>query len=107
MNEDKNWPEDTDGDVFRILEERQFDFNTPHEIEFPIDFNTWPLNKAQQEQAIKRLPEAKFIQLDESEYEDNENSGYLSYIVKEKVTYDFVIKEQKRLSSLFNDINGY
>lgn len=47
MNTKNNWPSDIDGDVLRLLEERGFDFNLAHEIEFIIDFKCWPLSKEQ------------------------------------------------------------
>lgn len=102
-----SWPDDTDGDVFRILEERNFDFDSEQFIEFSIDFKSWPLNKDLQQKALSKLPDAKFIELDEAYQEEGLNSGYLSYTLKDKVTYELVKKEQKRLTSIFADIDGY
>lgn len=40
-----NWPDDEDGDVLRVLDERGFDFNKEVKIDFEIDFDHWPLSK--------------------------------------------------------------
>ena len=36
------WPNDTDGDVLRRLEQDGFDFTRTHEIDFIVDFDSWP-----------------------------------------------------------------
>ena len=40
-----NWPDDADGDLFRILEAKEFDFDKEVKIDFEIDFDHWPLSK--------------------------------------------------------------
>ena len=52
MSDLKNWPDDTDGDVFRILDERNFDFESEQDIEFSIDFKSWPLSIKAQQKAL-------------------------------------------------------
>ena len=44
-----NWPNDADGDVFRRLEEKNFDFDSTVQVDFNIDFDHWPLSKEEQE----------------------------------------------------------
>ena len=95
MSDLKNWPDDTDGDVFRILDERNFDFESEQDIEFSIDFRSWPLSIKAQQKALEKLPGSKFIELDEEYQDDDINSGYLSYIIKSRVTYELVTEEQK------------
>ena len=107
MSDLKNWPDDTDGDVFRILDERNFDFESEQDIEFSIDFKSWPLSIKAQQEALEKLPGSKFIELDEEYQDDDINSGYLSYIIKSRVTYELVTEEQKKLSNIFDELDGY
>ena len=107
MSDLKNWPDDTDGDVFRILDERNFDFESEQDIEFSIDFRSWPLSIKAQQKALEKLPGSKFIELDEEYQDDDINSGYLSYIIKCRVTFEFVTEEQKKLSNIFDELDGY
>ncbi|MFD2177913.1 ribonuclease E inhibitor RraB [Veronia pacifica] len=107
MNSKNIWPEDADGDAFRILEQRDFDFGQSHEIEFSIDFPSWPLTEEQQKLVLDKLPEAKFTELEPEYLEEDDNSGYVSFFIKDKVTYELIVREQKRLSDLFSDMDGY
>jgi len=104
---DKNiWPKDIDGDVLRLLEERGFDFNLAHEIEFIIDFKYWPLSKERQDIVLGKLPQTRFVEADEELIEEGDPSGYVSFKVKNTVSYDFITLEMKRLSSLFANMDG-
>jgi hypothetical protein len=107
MLDKKDWPTDSDGDMLRLLEERNFDFNSLHNIEFNIDFQSWPLDKEQRNAVIAQLPEAIFVQPDEESIAEGDESGYVSFSVKNKVTYEFITQEQKRLGALFSDIGGF
>ncbi|MEM7208860.1 MAG: ribonuclease E inhibitor RraB [Pseudomonadota bacterium] len=107
MSEKINWPTDIDGDVLRLLEERDFDFNAVHEIEFIIDFRCWPLSKDQQEDVLESLPEARFVEADEDSLDEGDPAGYVSLTVKNMVTYEFVTDECKRLSDLFVHMDGF
>ncbi|PAJ72225.1 hypothetical protein CJF42_22370 [Pseudoalteromonas sp. NBT06-2] len=107
MSEKITWPTDIDGDVLRLLEERGFDFNLMHEIEFIIDFKDWPLSKEQQNEVLGKLPQGSCVEADEELIEEGDPSGYVSFKVKNTVTYDFITFEMKRLSSLFADMDGY
>lgn len=106
MNNSGNWPNDVDGDVFRLLEKRNFDFESDHEIDFNIDFSSWPLTKEQEDEILEKLPGAGFVDPDEESLEEGDNFGYVLYTVKGKVTYEFVTQEQKRLTSLFAHFGG-
>ena len=106
MSEKNTWPTDIEGDVFRLLEERGFDFNLVHEIEFIIDFECWPLSKEQQDEVLEKLPEASCVEADKELIEEGDPSGYVSFKIQNRVTYDFVIQELKRLSKLFAHMDG-
>ena len=107
MHKHQTWPSNSDGDMFRILAERNFDFSKEQEIEFTIDFKSWPLNQEQSAAIRERLPDASTVSIDETMLEGGENSGYLSFIIKREITYDFIISEQKRLTDIVADLGGY
>lgn len=107
MNDNNDWPQDVDGDVLRLLQGRGFDFNLEHEIEFMIDFKYWPLSETQQTEVLNKLPEVSFVETEAELLEEGDPAGYASFKVKNKVTYDFVTKEPKRLSNLFANMKGF
>ncbi|RJE75917.1 hypothetical protein BGP78_16380 [Pseudoalteromonas sp. MSK9-3] len=107
MTDKNSWPTDSDGDMLRLLEERNFDFNVLHNIEFNIDFQAWPLSKDQQVSILEQLPDASFVEPDEDSIAEGDESGYVSFAVKNKVTYEFITQEQERLGDLFSDIGGF
>ena len=107
MNENNAWPQGVDGDVLRLLQGRGFDFNLEHEIEFMIDFESWPLSKIQQAEVLTKLPEVSFVETEAHLLEEGDPTGYASLKVTSKVTYDFVTKEPKRLSNLFANMKGF
>ncbi|MBQ4852898.1 ribonuclease E inhibitor RraB [Pseudoalteromonas sp. MMG012] len=107
MIEKNSWPTDSDADVLRLLEERNFDFSAVHEVEFNIDFASWPLNKGQRDAILEKLPDAHFIEPDDELMEEGGDSGYVSVTVKSKVTYEFIIQEQKRFNDLFSHLGGF
>ncbi|TQF70064.1 ribonuclease E inhibitor RraB [Pseudoalteromonas luteoviolacea] len=103
MTETITWPSDTDGDMLRILGERDFDFDTVHNIEFYVEFAAWPLSEVQQTEISKILPEASYLEPNE----EDELPGHVLFIVKNKVTHEFVTEEQKRLTSMVAEIGGF
>jgi len=36
------WPNDADGDVFRRMQKSEFDFDKAIDIDFNVDFDSWP-----------------------------------------------------------------
>lgn len=107
MTEKNTWPSDTDGEILQLLEGRGFDFDAQHEIEFMLDFKDWPLGNEQQKAVLQKLPAASFVEADEAFLEEGDPAGYVSLKITNKVTYDFVTQECKRLSNLFADMGGY
>ncbi|TVZ41927.1 regulator of ribonuclease activity B [Alteromonadaceae bacterium 2753L.S.0a.02] len=102
-----NWPNDSDGDVFRSLKSQGFDFTQEVEIDFIIDFYHWPLNKKEKESLRSLLPEIALIDPDE---EDRKNGIDLGYgLVKRKsiLTYEYVVEIQDYLTRLIErDVGG-
>ncbi|MBQ4846018.1 ribonuclease E inhibitor RraB [Pseudoalteromonas sp. MMG005] len=101
MIEKNSWPTDSDADVLRLLEERNFDFSAVHDVE------SWPLNQGQRAAILELLPNASFVDPDEDSIEEGDESGYVSVTVKSKVTYEFIIQEQKRFDDLFSHLGGF
>lgn len=106
MNDVNAWPNDADGDVLRVLKERNFDFTVAHEVEFNIDFKHWPLKPQIKAQISEMLPDSRFIDIEEAYLEPDEPPGYVLTKVKGFVNYDFVIQEQQRLTQLFAELDG-
>ncbi|MBE0368162.1 ribonuclease E inhibitor RraB [Pseudoalteromonas aurantia] len=107
MIEKNSWPTDSDADVLRLLEERNFDFSAVHDVEFNIDFESWPLSQDQRAVILELLPNASFVDPDEDSIEEGDESGYVSVTVKSKVTYEFIVQEQKRFGGLFSNLGGF
>ena len=95
-----NWPNDVDGDVLSQLEKDGFDFIQAHEIDFNVDFNSWPPS----EKAISLLKE-KYGNIEtippEEEYE-----GYILVRIKDKLTYELVIHVQEEISLIMGIYGG-
>lgn len=103
MIETMTWPLDADGDMLRILAERDFDFDTAHNIEFYVEFDAWPLTQKQQTEISSILPQASYVEPNE----EDELPGHVLIIVNSKVTHEFVAAEQKRLSNIVSNIGGF
>ncbi|MGB0833406.1 MAG: ribonuclease E inhibitor RraB [Psychrobium sp.] len=95
-----DWPNDADGDVLRSLNECGLDFDTQHDIEFIVDFASWPpkqeviLILSQQYQNVQwHLPE-------------HENKGYLLLVIQHLLTYQFVTETQLNLTEIASPYGG-
>ena len=95
-----NWPNDADGDVFRRLQSRGFDFHREYLVDFDVEFESWP-------------PAAGAIDLLRKEYpstvvydETDERSGYVQFQVHGRVTYEMVTRVQAMISALMAPFGG-
>ena len=95
-----NWPSDVDGDVFRRLEEHEFDFSKHHRIDFNVDFKTWPPMPEAVALIRKRYPSA-----DVHEPRDK-HQGYVQFQVRALVTYELVMNVQREMCALMADFGG-
>ena len=100
------WPNDVDGDVFRRLEEHGFNFDTVCEIDFNIDFNSWPLDTETIASIRNLYPTIEIIEPDEEDLEDGDNIGYLQFQIVDKLTYDLVIKVQRDVTEKVTQYGG-
>ena len=91
-----NFPNDVDGDVLRRLEDSGFDFSKKWEIDFNVDFNSWP-------------PSQEALSILEKEYgaiavfePDEQSSGYVLFNITSIVSYELIMDTQRKASSLMS-----
>lgn len=93
------WPQDADGDVLRSLLDDGFDFDNPVDIDFNVDFSTWP----PPEQFLETL-RAQFPHL--QVYEPDSHDGYVRFVVHALLTYDLVMFVQNSVSQMAAPFGG-
>jgi hypothetical protein len=98
MNMSK-WPLDADGDVFRNLEAKGFDFSKVYSLDFNVDFDQWPPPAEAIEVIEKSFPDTEV-------HQDSDNGGYLLFHVSAKLTYDLVMAIQEQASALAAPYGG-
>ena len=96
------WPNDADGDVFRRLENDNFSFNKTHIIEFFIDFESWPLTEDNINKIINIYPNIEIIDSNDK----NNSDGYMSFEIKDILTYDLVIDVQNTVTEQMSFVQG-
>ena len=100
------WPNDADGGVLRNLEKKNFDFSKEYLIDFNIDFDQWPLPDECVKEVKAQYLGCEFIDTTENEADKGIATGYVLFQVKEKLTYDLVIRIQKEASTHFAKWGG-
>lgn len=94
------WPDDVDGDVFRRMQLSGFDFETPTDIEFNVDFDTWP----PADEFVDRL-RAQFTKV-EIFPPASDGDGYVQFVVHAPLTYELVMFIQSSISELASAFGG-
>lgn len=96
-----DWPDDADGDVFRRLRDKGFDFSKQYVVDFVVDFEDWPPNPEALRKVQREFPSA-------TEYIDD-FSGTGTFVVKieAQVSYQLVVDTQQRLTTLVSDFGGW
>ena len=95
-----NWPNDADGDVFRRLQQSNFDFGKRYLIDFDVDFEDWPPQLGAIELLKREYPSVKI-------YEPSlEDGGYIQFQVYEFVSYDLVVRIQEHITELMRPYCG-
>ena len=95
-----SWPNDADGDVLRRLQESGFNFEQEQEIEFMVDFDSWP----PPEGAIDTLQ--KEYGNTEVYPPEDDLEGYLLFKIKSILTYELVINAQNQASKITKKYGG-
>lgn len=101
-----SWPQDADGDVFRLLQEDGFDFDQEVDIDFNIDFDEWPLPEETTAYLKQRFPNGVTIHPDEEDFAEGIDKGYFCFVVRGKLSYDFVVKIQQDVSREMEPLGG-
>jgi hypothetical protein len=91
-----DWPQDADGDVMRRLNAAGFDFNTPAQIDFHLDFDDWPPSEALFDAITRAFPDAAILPQDD----------YLLVQLVRRVSYELVTATQASLSALSREFGG-
>jgi len=102
-----NWPDDTDGDVLRGMQESDFDFEKKVDIDFNIDFEHWPLSEEEKNHVASLYPNCEFIDPTEEEIADGIDMGYVQFQIHDKVTYDLVVNTQAAVSKEMVKLGGW
>ncbi len=100
MNSIALWPRDADGDVFRRLNAKAFDFASEHEIDFNVDFAEWPPHAA----AVAWL-ESKYSSVEIRQPEAGFH-GYIQFKVRAKLTYELVMRTQQEATLGTQELGG-
>jgi hypothetical protein len=98
LNKKQTWPNDADGDVFRNLLKKGFDFEREYVIDFNIDFESWPKSDRFVSEILAEYPTALIKPIDE-EY-------YLVQITA-VVDYDFIVRVQETLTEIAKSEGGF
>jgi hypothetical protein len=91
------WPTGLDGEVFRRLHLQGFEFSKEYPIEFIVDFASWPPPSGVTSRLQESFPAAAI-----SENED----GYLLVTLNSKLTFEFVVEMQARLTEIARPFDG-
>lgn len=95
------WPENADGDVFRKLSSKGFDFSKVYTIDFNVDFNQWPPSTSAVQILNANFPGVKV-------YEDDDGKGgYVLFKLHDKLTYELVMSTQAKASALVASFGGH
>jgi len=95
-----DWPEDADGNVFRRLRERGFDFTRHYSVDYNVDFVEWPPS-AEAVAWLKREFGSVSLYPPEEDF-----GGYVEFQVSGSVTYDGVTSIQRRVSAAMEPFGG-
>lgn len=94
------WPNDADGDVFRRMQKSGFDFDKAVDIDFNIDFDSWPPS----EELINMLrSHFKHVEIYSP---DSSGDGYVNFVLNAVPTYELVIFIQKSVSEMAARFGG-
>jgi len=95
-----SFPNDVDGDVLQRLDDSGFDFSKTWEIDFNVDFNSWPPS-----QEALNILEKEYGAIEVFEPEE-ESDGYVLFNIKSIVSYDLIMDTQRKASSLVSTFGG-
>ena len=95
-----DWPNDPDGNVFRILQDQGFDFSKPHIIDFHVDFDEWPPSEEALNSLRSLVGEVRLFEPDEH------GPGFAHFQFYGLVNYDDVTGLQRRVTLAMSPFAG-
>jgi hypothetical protein len=95
-----DWPNDPDGDVFRILKSQGFDFSKEYILDFNVDFDTWAPSTEARTRLKTLIGEVVFFEPDEG------NPGFAQFKIRGLVTYEKVVEIQHQITSAMAPYGG-
>lgn len=103
-----NWPNDADGDVFRSLKARGFDFEQQVIIDINLDFDHWPLAEDELLAITTLYPNVEIINPESGEDIGNGvDFGFLQFQIFKKLNYDFIIELQSSITQTISIYGGW
>ena len=103
-----NWPNDTDGDVFRSLEKSNFNFEKEYEIDINIDFDHWPLSESEITEIQKLYPNGEIINpAPGKDIGNGKDIGFVQFQIFSKLDYNFIIEVQKSVTMKVSHMGGW
>jgi len=100
------WPDDEDGDILRMLEERDFDFDKEAKIDFEIEFDHWPLSKKEIDSITRDYPGCELNDPDEEDIAEGITTGTVNLQITSKITYEFICSTQKEITRKVKQYGG-
>lgn len=94
------WPNDADGDVFRRMQKSGFDFDKAVDIDFNVDFDSWPPSEELLSMLRSQFKHVKVCSPDSS------GEGYVQFVLNAVPTYELVIFIQKSVSEMAARFGG-
>ncbi|WBS05573.1 ribonuclease E inhibitor RraB [Pseudoduganella sp. SL102] len=88
------WPDDADGDVFRRLDAASFDFEREVDIDFNIDFDTWPPSPELMETLTQRFATV------EAYVPGASGEGHVRVVRRAMLSYELAMSMQDSLTKL-------
>ncbi len=104
---DTSWPNDADGDVLRRLEADGFDFGKSHYVDFNIDFKDWPAPQEAIALLESTYPPIEIVEPDEENLEEGIAKGYILIQISGRMSYEFVVNTQEKLTALMKPFGGF
>ncbi|GAB3058370.1 hypothetical protein GCM10026915_25750 [Simiduia litorea] len=103
-----NWPADDDGDVFRSLEKKGFDFDKEHFIDINLDFDHWPLTSLELSSVLALFPESEVINPEKGQSLGNgPDMGFIQFQVKSKLDYKYITELQASITNKLARYGGW
>ena len=94
------WPDDADGDVFRRLAAKGFDFSKSYSVDYHVDFETWPIPQDAQTALTKMVGFCR------PQGPNEAGGGSLDFQQYGPVTYESVTSMQRNVSAAMHQYGG-